>query len=31
VASMLKAKRKGKTSCTCGCANCAMSGQCHNK
>ena len=28
---MVKDKKKGKTSCGCGCANCAMAGTCHSK
>ncbi len=26
---MVKDKKKGKSSCGCGCANCPMSGKCH--
>ncbi|MBO4680553.1 MAG: FeoB-associated Cys-rich membrane protein [Clostridiales bacterium] len=29
VYSMIKDKRKGRSSCGCGCANCAMAGKCH--
>lgn len=29
VIKMVKDKKKGKTSCGCGCANCAMRGSCH--
>lgn len=29
VASMVRSKRKGKSSCGCGCSGCAMSGVCH--
>lgn len=29
--SMIKDKRKGKSSCSCGCEHCAMSGSCHPK
>lgn len=29
IASMVSNKRKGKTSCGCGCAGCTMSGACH--
>ncbi len=29
VVSMVKNKRRGKSSCGCGCANCPMSGSCH--
>lgn len=31
VASMVRGKRKGKSSCGCGCAGCAMNGACHSK
>ncbi len=27
--SMVRSKRKGKSSCGCGCAGCAMNGACH--
>ena len=26
---LIRDKKKGKTSCGCGCANCAMHGACH--
>ena len=29
VAGMVRDRRKGKTSCGCGCAHCAMRGACH--
>ncbi len=29
IISMIRGKRKGKSSCGCGCAGCAMSGACH--
>jgi len=29
IASMVRNKRKGKYSCGCGCAGCAMNGACH--
>lgn len=29
IASMVRNKRKGKSSCGCGCAGCAMNGACH--
>ena len=29
--SMIRNKKKGKTSCGCGCENCAMRGQCHKE
>ena len=29
IVSMVKNKRRGKSSCGCGCANCPMSGSCH--
>ena len=28
---MISDRRKGKSSCGCGCADCAMSSQCHKK
>lgn len=31
VVYLVKSKKKGKTTCGCGCANCAMSGVCHKK
>lgn len=27
---LLRQKKAGKSSCSCGCANCAMHGQCHS-
>ncbi len=29
IASMVRGRRKGKVSCGCGCAGCAMNGACH--
>lgn len=29
VVGMVRNKRKGKSSCGCGCAGCAMNGSCH--
>ena len=29
IVSMVKNKRRGKTSCGCGCSDCPMSGSCH--
>ena len=29
VAGMIKNRKKGKSTCGCGCASCALSGQCH--
>lgn len=29
IASMVRGKRRGKSSCGCGCAGCAMHGACH--
>ena len=26
---MIRDRQAGKTSCSCGCSSCAMSGQCH--
>lgn len=31
IVSMVKNKKKGKTSCGCGCADCPMDGSCHSK
>lgn len=31
VASLIKDKKSGKSSCCGGCAKCAMSGACHKK
>lgn len=31
VVSMLRDRKKGKSSCGCNCAHCAMSGACHSK
>lgn len=31
IAGMVREKKKGKSSCGCGCANCPMSGSCHQK
>ncbi|MCR4671359.1 MAG: FeoB-associated Cys-rich membrane protein [Saccharofermentans sp.] len=30
VISMLRDKKKGKSSCGCNCANCALAGKCHS-
>ncbi len=30
VGKMIRDKKKGKSSCGCGCANCAMRGSCHS-
>lgn len=30
VAYMVRNKRRGKSSCGCGCQNCAMKGSCHS-
>ncbi len=30
ILSMVLDKKKGKSSCGCGCANCAMKGSCHS-
>lgn len=29
IVSMVRSKKKGKTSCGCGCAGCVMNGSCH--
>ncbi len=31
VVSMIRNRKKGKSSCGCGCANCPMNGSCHTK
>jgi hypothetical protein len=31
VGKMIKDKRQGKSSCSCGCSNCGMQGHCHGK
>lgn len=31
VVSMRRDRKKGKSSCGCNCAHCAMSGTCHSK
>lgn len=31
IASMVRNKRNGKSSCGCGCAGCAMNGACHSQ
>ncbi|MCR4814193.1 MAG: FeoB-associated Cys-rich membrane protein [Lachnospiraceae bacterium] len=31
VISVVRDKKAGKSSCGCGCANCAMKGQCHKE
>ena len=28
---MIKNKKEGKSSCGCGCSDCAMKGECHTK
>jgi hypothetical protein len=30
IVSMVRNKRKGKSSCGCGCAGCSMNGSCHS-
>lgn len=30
IVGMIHGKKKGKSSCGCGCANCPMSGSCHH-
>lgn len=30
IISMVRNKKKGKTSCGCGCSECPMSGSCHS-
>lgn len=31
IVGMVRGKKKGKSSCGCGCAGCAMNGSCHSK
>ena len=31
IAILVRNKKKGRTSCGCGCANCPMAGKCHQK
>lgn len=31
ITGIVKDRRKGKSSCGCGCAGCAMNGSCHPK
>ncbi|MGN1190461.1 MAG: FeoB-associated Cys-rich membrane protein [Candidatus Ornithospirochaeta sp.] len=31
IISMIRDKKKGKSSCGCGCSGCPMSGSCHSK
>ena len=31
VAGLIRDRKRGKSSCGCGCANCPMSGACHSK
>ena len=31
VITMIRNKKKGKSSCGCGCEGCAMKSQCHSK
>ena len=31
IAGMVRDRKKGKSSCGCGCAKCPMSGSCHSK
>ena len=31
IATMIRDKKKGRSSCGAGCAHCAMRGSCHNK
>lgn len=30
ITGMIRDKKKGKSSCGCGCANCPMNGSCHS-
>ena len=31
IVKMIKDKKAGKTTCGCGCKNCAMNGKCHKE
>lgn len=31
IVRMVRNKKKGNSSCGCGCVNCPMSGECHKK
>lgn len=31
IVNMIKDRKKGKSSCGCGCANCPSAGMCHRK
>lgn len=31
IVAMIRSKKKGKTSCGCGCDGCPMSGSCHDR
>lgn len=31
LAGLIRDKKKGRSSCGCGCANCPMNGSCHQK
>ena len=31
IRSLVKDKKKGKSTCGCNCAHCAMAGSCHSK
>ena len=31
IVSMIRNKKKGKSSCGCGCTDCPMSGSCHSE
>ena len=31
IIGLVRNKKKGKSSCGCNCAHCAMAGSCHNK
>lgn len=31
VRSLIRQKKRGKSSCGCGCAHCAMQGACHSR
>ncbi|MCD7852827.1 MAG: FeoB-associated Cys-rich membrane protein [Oscillospiraceae bacterium] len=31
IRGQVRSKKQGKSSCTCGCANCSLHGECHKK
>lgn len=31
IVKMIRDKKRGRTSCSCGCGGCSMAGSCHKK